>query len=126
MASAKSPAATRRRTPPEPSEATSTTERLQELVKRKVFSRETAEHLQAAFQAFTYLRLRREIELLEGYLPAEIDDDVLREAIAEIVAAENLSGPGAMGPLMKQMMARFAGRADGGRINRLVREALTG
>jgi len=69
---------------------------------------------------------RLEIEILEGYLPEEIGDDVLRQAIAELVAQEGLSGPAGIGPLMKQMMARFGGSADGGRINQLVREALSG
>jgi len=67
---------------------------------------------------------RREIEILAGYLPEEIGDDVLRRAIAEIVERDNLTGPAAIGLLMKQMMGQFAGRADGGRINQLVREAL--
>lgn len=68
---------------------------------------------------------RREIEILEGYLPAEIDDEELRRAVAEVMEAEGLSGKAAMGPLMKEMMSRFAGRVDGGRINQFVREALT-
>lgn len=67
---------------------------------------------------------RREIGILEAYLPEEIGDDVLRQAIAEIIDDEGLAGPAAIGPLMKQMMSRFAGQADGGRINQLVREAL--
>jgi hypothetical protein len=66
----------------------------------------------------------REIEILEVYLPEEVDEGELRQAIADLIAAENLSGPAAMGSLMKLMMSRYAGRVDGGRINQLVREAL--
>lgn len=69
---------------------------------------------------------RREIEILAAYLPEEVGDDELRGAIAEIMQTEGLAGPGGMGPLMKQMMARFSDRADGSRISRLVREALDG
>lgn len=69
---------------------------------------------------------RREIDILQAYLPEEVGDDQLRSAILELIEQEGLSGPAAIGPLMKQMMTRFAGRADGGRINQLVREALAG
>lgn len=71
-------------------DATSTSERLQELVRRKVFNRESAEHIQAAFQAFTYLRLRQEISRIEaGLAPTHYIDpttlgknerDLLKEA----------------------------------------------
>lgn len=67
---------------------------------------------------------RREVDILEAYLPEEVGDETLRQAIAEIIADGDLSGPAAIGPLMKQMMGRFAGQVDGGRINQLVREAL--
>jgi len=69
---------------------------------------------------------RREIEILEVYLPEEVDEGELRQVIAELIAAEELSGPAAIGPLMKLMMSRYAGRVDGGRINQLAREALVG
>jgi CBS domain-containing protein len=71
-------------------DATTTIERLEQLVKRKVFNRETAEHLKAAFQAFTFLRLRQEITLVEQgkppshYLDPESltanEQDLLKEA----------------------------------------------
>jgi uncharacterized protein YqeY len=67
---------------------------------------------------------RREIEVLAAYLPEEVGDDELRAAISQLLAAGGLSGPAAIGPLMKQMLARYGDRADGGRINRLVREQL--
>lgn len=66
----------------------------------------------------------REAEILGGYLPPAVDDDEIRVALREFIAAEELSGPSAMGPIMKEMLARFAGRTDGGTINRLAREIL--
>lgn len=44
---------------------TSTRDRIVALVERKVLTRDTAEHLLAAFQAFTYLRLRQEVKAIE-------------------------------------------------------------
>src|SRR3954463_4999782 len=42
-----------------------------------------------------------EIKLLEPYLPAQVDEGQIRAAIAETVAAHGLSGPRAIGPVMK-------------------------
>ncbi|HBL29644.1 MAG TPA: glutamyl-tRNA amidotransferase [Acidobacteria bacterium] len=62
---------------------------------------------------------------LATYLPAQVDEAQIRAAIAEVVAARGLSGPAAIGPIMKEMLARFGSAADGATINRLAREALT-
>lgn len=71
-------------------DATTTVERLEELVKLNVFTQETAEHIKAAFEAFTYLRLRNEIALvgqgkppshyLNPYALTKNEQDLLREA----------------------------------------------
>lgn len=67
----------------------------------------------------------REAEYLLAYLPAQAGEAELRAAIQEFVEAEGLSGPGAIGPVMKAMVARFAGQADGGTISRIAREVLS-
>lgn len=46
-------------------DATTTIERLDELVRLDVFNQETAEHLKAALESFTFFRLRHEIALIE-------------------------------------------------------------
>ena len=67
----------------------------------------------------------REAEILQTYLPPEVSDLELQAAIREFVLAEGLAGPQALGQVMKAMLHRFAGRADGATINRLAREILT-
>jgi uncharacterized protein YqeY len=69
-------------------------------------------------------RERREIEILSGYLPAELDDAELTAAIRGIIEDEGLAGPAGLGAVMKGMMQRYAGRVDGARVNRLARELL--
>ena len=64
--------------------------------------------------------------LLEGYLPAQVDEAQIRSAIEEVVAERSLSGPAAIGPVMKEMLARFGSSADGATINRIAREVLAG
>lgn len=65
-----------------------------------------------------------EARILAEYLPAQVDEGQLREAIRALVAERQLSGPAAMGPIMKEMIARFGSSADGATINRLAREVL--
>ncbi len=67
----------------------------------------------------------REIEFLSVYLPQQVGEDEIRAAITEFVAAEGLSGPQAIGRIMKEMLARFGGSADGRTINQVARDVLT-
>lgn len=67
-----------------------------------------------------------EKELLAQYLPAQVDEGQIRAAIQEVVTSRGLSGPASIGPIMKEMLARFGSSADGATINRLAREVLAG
>lgn len=65
-----------------------------------------------------------EAAVLGAYLPAQVDEAQIRAAIQELVDAEGLSGPAAMGRIMKEMKARFGSSADGATLNRIAREML--
>lgn len=65
-----------------------------------------------------------EAVLIEGYLPAELDDTALDEIVAAVISETGASGPRDMGAVMKAVMARAGGRADGRRASVRVREAL--
>lgn len=62
----------------------------------------------------------REVEILEAYLPEQLDDEEVRAMIREIVE----DGTDQMGPLMGRLMPQLRGRFDGRRAQELVREAL--
>lgn len=97
------------------------------LVRRAVKQRqESAEQYEQGGRGELAAQERREIEILSEYLPEEVGDEELRAAIGEIIDSGDLSGPADIGPVMRRMMERYGGRADGGRINQLVREALAG
>ncbi len=66
-----------------------------------------------------------EAELLSAYLPAQVDEAEIRAAVEQLVAAEGLEGPQAIGRVMKELVARFAGQADGGTISRIARDVLS-
>jgi uncharacterized protein YqeY len=68
----------------------------------------------------------REIGFLEAYLPKQVSDDEIREQIAVFVAQQSLEGPAAIGTVMKEMMPRFSGGAEGSTISRIAKEILLG
>ena len=65
-----------------------------------------------------------EAKLIEGYLPAELDDSELDAIVAAAIAETGASGPQDMGQVMKAVMAKAGGRADGKRASARVRKAL--
>ncbi len=66
----------------------------------------------------------REAEILNAYLPPQVDEAELRSAIAALVESDRLQGPAAIGTIMKTMMAKYAGQTDGGTISKIAREVL--
>jgi uncharacterized protein len=65
-----------------------------------------------------------EAGLIEGYLPAELDDAELERIVTQAIAETGASEPKDMGQVMKAAMAHVQGRADGKRVSARVREAL--
>jgi len=104
---------------------------------RKVLAREVRKRKEAA-EAFAGAgrdeQSRSELaeaKILQGYLPAQLDDAELRrlvdDAVAEIAEAiGERPGQRQMGQVMKAAHARVAGRAEGARVAALVKTALAG
>jgi hypothetical protein len=69
-------------------------------------------------------REESEAELIAGYLPAELGDSELDAIVAAAIAETGASSPKDMGQVMKVVMAKSQGRADGKRASARVREAL--
>jgi uncharacterized protein YqeY len=65
-----------------------------------------------------------EARIIDSYLPAELDESELDALIAAAIAETAASTPKDMGQVMKLVMARSEGRADGKRASARVREAL--
>ena len=66
-----------------------------------------------------------EITILEGYLPRQLTDAELAELVQESVAASGAKGPRDMGAVMKALMPKIAGRAEGKRVSDAVKNALS-
>ena len=67
---------------------------------------------------------KAEIEILKKYLPEPLSDEELRVMVAEAISETGAEGPKAIGKVMPAVMAKAKGRADGKRINQMVRELL--
>jgi uncharacterized protein YqeY len=62
--------------------------------------------------------------IIETYLPQQLSEAELQEIIAAAVAAEDASGPQAMGKVIGAVKAQVGNTADGALIARLVKESL--
>ena len=67
---------------------------------------------------------KQEIAILRKYLPEQLSDEELRALVEEAVAETGAAGPKDMGKVMAALMPKTRGRADGKRINTMVRELL--
>ena len=65
-----------------------------------------------------------EAEIIQGYLPAELDDSALETIIDAAIAETGATDVKDMGQVMKAVMEKVSGRADGKRVSTLVREKL--
>jgi len=66
-----------------------------------------------------------EAELIEGYLPQELDDAALEALVKAGVEATGATSPRDMGRVIKHVMEAAGGRADGKRVSTKVKEALS-
>ncbi len=69
-------------------------------------------------------REESEAKLIEAYLPAELPDAELDALIRDAIAETGAGSPADMGKVMKVVMAKAEGRADGKRTSARVRETL--
>jgi len=67
---------------------------------------------------------RREAELIDPYLPAQLSDEELAALVDDAVAETGASSPKDMGQVMSVVMPKVQGRADGKRVSGAVRERL--
>ena len=67
---------------------------------------------------------RKEMALLKKYLPEQLSEDAVAALVKEVVSAVGATSKKDMGRVMKEVMARAKGQADGKLVSRLVAAAL--
>lgn len=88
--------------------------------------REAAEAFAAAGRTELADQERAEEQVLARYLPTPLGDDELAELVSGVLAEHGFTGMAQMGPAMKAVQAKVAGRADGRRVAAEVRARLAG
>src|SRR5215204_413706 len=66
-----------------------------------------------------------EAKLIELYLPEQLSDDELSQLVESAVEETGASEPQDMGGVMKVLMPKIGGRADGKRVSAAVKEKLS-
>lgn len=67
---------------------------------------------------------KEEIEVIEGFLPKQLNEAETREAISALIAELGATGVKDMGKVMAELRGRFAGQMDFTKASALVREKL--
>jgi len=67
-----------------------------------------------------------EIAVIQEFLPEQLGEAEIAQAIDEALAAIDTTGMAAMGPLMAVLKPKMQGRADMGEVSKLVKAKLNG
>ena len=86
--------------------------------------RESIEQFRAGGRDDLVEREELEMSVIEGYLPALLDEAAIAAVVDEVVAAEGAAGPADLGRVMKAAMSRLAGRADGNQVRAIAQRRL--
>jgi uncharacterized protein len=65
-----------------------------------------------------------ELQFLQGFMPAQMSDEELKQTVEWAVSEAKATGPKDMGQVMKLLLPKVQGKADGKRVSQLVREKL--
>ncbi len=66
-----------------------------------------------------------EMAILQGYLPQQMTREEIVEAARQVIGEVGAQGPGDKGKVMKDLMPKLKGKADGKEINNIVTELLS-
>lgn len=68
--------------------------------------------------------LEAEIKIVEAYLPAQLDEAAVTKLVDETIAEVGAAGKSDFGKVMKTLMPKVKGQADGAMVNRIVKAKL--
>lgn len=69
---------------------------------------------------------KKELAIIEEYLPEMMDEDEVRKIVQEKIKALSASGPEHMGKVMGPLMGQLKGKAEGSLVSKVVKEELGG
>src|SRR5690554_2301072 len=94
---------------------------LQRLIKQR---KESAEIYQQQNRPDLYAIEKEELDVIESYLPQQLDKDEVRKIILAVIEENGFNGIKDMGNVMGMSNKVLAGKADGKTISEIVKEVL--
>ena len=67
---------------------------------------------------------KKELDILLSYMPEQLSEEELKKIIADTIKELGATGKGEMGKVMKLVMERVKGRADGKKVSQIVSSLL--
>ena len=95
---------------------------LQSMIKKR---EEAAEQFDKGERSELAAKERAEILVVQGYLPAQMDDDAVRLAAKAAIEETGAASIKEMGKVMGVLSKQLAGQATGARITQIVKELLS-
>lgn len=86
--------------------------------------RDSADQFKTGGRADLAEKEENEISVLQNYLPQQLTPDELAAEVQAAIAAVGAQGPKDMGPVMKAVQPKVAGRAEGRAVSEAVKTAL--
>jgi len=65
-----------------------------------------------------------ELKILQEFVPAEMDEETIRQKVVEVIAELGVTDKKDMGRVMKEVLARYKGQIDGKVAQKIVSEKL--
>ena len=94
------------------------------LRKQAKMRRDSIEQFRRAGREDLATKEEAELAIIETYLPATLSGDQLRAAVRATIDETGANGPQDMSVVMRAVMARLGGQADGRQVQGIVREEL--
>jgi uncharacterized protein YqeY len=86
---------------------------------------ESVEQFQAGGRMDLVEKEKKEIEILKSFLPQLLSQEEIVTIIDQSIQETQASSPKDIGKVMKSVLAKIGGKADGRLVNRLVKEKLS-
>lgn len=86
--------------------------------------KESLEQFTAGKREDLVAQTKAEIAIVEKYLPAQLDEAAITKLVAEAISTVGATSPKQFGLVMKDLMPKVKGQADGAVVSRIVKEQL--
>ena len=67
----------------------------------------------------------QELQIIKSFMPAEMSKEELEAEVRKVISETGAAGPKDMGKVMKAVMARVTGKADGKMVSEMVKSILS-